>query len=236
MWNLNRTPCAQPATPRPTRRVCPSCRAWSTTTKSPRGRWTTPSASPRECTQSPTSGPHAIRPGQADADCPPMGARSGSTPSSRCRRSVPRLLPDRAPTMKTYGLILADNGSNWYFQGTADRAGPTPRSTSSSRSRPARSSRSTSRAYGDPELRPGPPARHRRLRAALRRAAALGRYSPRARAGLAQVSSTRKLSRAQASAQRRRARASAGAPKVVGDPDVVDQTRRAMLLPDPPLR
>jgi hypothetical protein len=23
-------------------------------------------------------------------------------------------------TMKTYGLILADNGSNWYFQGTAD--------------------------------------------------------------------------------------------------------------------
>ncbi len=23
--------------------------------------------------------------------------------------------------MKTYGLILADNGSNWYFGGTADR-------------------------------------------------------------------------------------------------------------------
>ena len=23
--------------------------------------------------------------------------------------------------MKTYGLILADNGSNWYFQGTSDR-------------------------------------------------------------------------------------------------------------------
>ena len=22
--------------------------------------------------------------------------------------------------MKTYGLILADNGSNWYFQGTTD--------------------------------------------------------------------------------------------------------------------
>jgi hypothetical protein len=22
--------------------------------------------------------------------------------------------------MKTYGMILADNGSNWYFQGTAD--------------------------------------------------------------------------------------------------------------------
>jgi hypothetical protein len=23
--------------------------------------------------------------------------------------------------MKRYGLILADNGSNWYFQGTTDR-------------------------------------------------------------------------------------------------------------------
>jgi hypothetical protein len=23
--------------------------------------------------------------------------------------------------MKNYGLMLADNGSNWYFQGTADR-------------------------------------------------------------------------------------------------------------------
>jgi hypothetical protein len=23
-------------------------------------------------------------------------------------------------TMKTYGLILADNGSDWFFQGTAD--------------------------------------------------------------------------------------------------------------------
>jgi hypothetical protein len=22
--------------------------------------------------------------------------------------------------MKTYGMILADNGSNWYFQGTVD--------------------------------------------------------------------------------------------------------------------
>ena len=23
-------------------------------------------------------------------------------------------------TMQTYGMILADNGSNWFFQGTAD--------------------------------------------------------------------------------------------------------------------
>ena len=28
--------------------------------------------------------------------------------------------------MKTYGLILADNGSPWYFQGAAAPRGPTP--------------------------------------------------------------------------------------------------------------
>ena len=28
-------------------------------------------------------------------------------------------------TMKTYGLILADNGSNWFFQGTEDYTTPT---------------------------------------------------------------------------------------------------------------
>ena len=26
--------------------------------------------------------------------------------------------------MKTYGLVLADNGSPWYFQGTADKRWP----------------------------------------------------------------------------------------------------------------
>jgi hypothetical protein len=26
--------------------------------------------------------------------------------------------------MKTYGLVLADNGTPWYFQGTADRRWP----------------------------------------------------------------------------------------------------------------
>ena len=26
--------------------------------------------------------------------------------------------------MKTYGMILADNGSNWYFQGTQDNGWP----------------------------------------------------------------------------------------------------------------
>jgi hypothetical protein len=58
----------------------------------------------------------------ADPGYPPMGARfrlraSFRLPPSRCAR--PCQVVVRA--MKTYGLILADNGSNWYFQGTADR-------------------------------------------------------------------------------------------------------------------
>ena len=55
-------------------------------------------------------------------DYPPMGARfrlkaSFRLPESRCARACQVVIT----AMKTYGLILADNGSNWYFQGTADR-------------------------------------------------------------------------------------------------------------------
>jgi hypothetical protein len=55
-------------------------------------------------------------------DYPPMGARfrlsAGFTlPASECAAACQVVIQ----AMKTYGLILADNGSNWYFQGTADR-------------------------------------------------------------------------------------------------------------------
>jgi hypothetical protein len=55
-------------------------------------------------------------------DVPPMGARfrlkaGFRLPPSRCATACQTVV--RA--MKTYGLILADNGSNWYFGGTADR-------------------------------------------------------------------------------------------------------------------
>jgi hypothetical protein len=58
----------------------------------------------------------------SNADYPPMGARfrlkaSFQLPASNC--SKPCQVVIRA--MKTYGLILADNGSNWFFQGTTDR-------------------------------------------------------------------------------------------------------------------
>lgn len=58
----------------------------------------------------------------SNAHYPPMGARfrlraSFSLPASRCARACQVVIT----AMKTYGLILADNGSNWYFQGTTDR-------------------------------------------------------------------------------------------------------------------
>jgi hypothetical protein len=53
---------------------------------------------------------------------PPMGARfrlkaGFRLPRSRCAGPCQTVIT----AMKTYGLILADNGSNWYFGGTADR-------------------------------------------------------------------------------------------------------------------
>jgi hypothetical protein len=53
---------------------------------------------------------------------PPMGARFRLSArfhlsASKCAKPCQVVVQ----AMKTYGLILADNGSDWYFQGTADR-------------------------------------------------------------------------------------------------------------------
>jgi hypothetical protein len=58
-----------------------------------------------------------------DTSLPPMGARfrlKASFDISRFSAQTQVVL--RA--MQTYGLVLADNGSPWYFQGTADNAWP----------------------------------------------------------------------------------------------------------------
>ncbi|MGA2924902.1 MAG: hypothetical protein ABSG43_02720 [Solirubrobacteraceae bacterium] len=57
----------------------------------------------------------------SSADYPPMGARfrlsaAFTLPASQCSTPCQAVVQ----AMKTYGLILADNGSNWYFQGTSD--------------------------------------------------------------------------------------------------------------------
>jgi hypothetical protein len=75
-----------------------------------------------DCTQESYVWPARHEAGQANDQCPPMGARfrlnaSFTLPASECAAFCRTVLT----TMKTYGLILADNGSNWYFQGTADR-------------------------------------------------------------------------------------------------------------------
>jgi hypothetical protein len=53
---------------------------------------------------------------------PPMGARfrlraGFHLSAAQCSRACQVVIT----AMKTYGLILADNGSNWYFQGATDR-------------------------------------------------------------------------------------------------------------------
>lgn len=74
-----------------------------------------------DCTQESYLWPARHEAGQNNSSCPPMGARfrlnaSFTLPASQCSAFCQTVLT----TMKTYGLILADNGSNWYFQGTAD--------------------------------------------------------------------------------------------------------------------
>ena len=74
-----------------------------------------------QCTDQAFVWPARHEAGQANPSCPPMGARfrlsaNFSLPASSCASICQTVLT----TMRTYGLILADNGSNWFFQGTAD--------------------------------------------------------------------------------------------------------------------
>lgn len=60
---------------------------------------------------------------ESDPAYPPMGARfrlKASFPLSGYRADTVVVLQ----AMQTYGLVLADNGSPWYFQGTADKRWP----------------------------------------------------------------------------------------------------------------
>lgn len=60
----------------------------------------------------------------SNPDYPPMGARfrlDADFPTDGYRADTVVVLE----AMKTYGLVLADNGSPWFFQGTADRSWPT---------------------------------------------------------------------------------------------------------------
>jgi hypothetical protein len=74
-----------------------------------------------DCTQESYIWPARHEAGQPDSNCPPMGARfrldsNFNLPASECYAMCQTVIR----TMKTYGMIVADNGSNWFFQGTAD--------------------------------------------------------------------------------------------------------------------
>jgi hypothetical protein len=58
--------------------------------------------------------------GVNDPECPPMGARFRLTADFGLDGFGPRARTILR-AMQRYGLMVADNGSNWYFQGTRDR-------------------------------------------------------------------------------------------------------------------
>ena len=73
-----------------------------------------------ECTRNRHVWPARHDAGVNDTSCPPMGARF----RMKARFDVSRFGPKAQVVMramKHYGLIVADNGSNWYFQGTMDK-------------------------------------------------------------------------------------------------------------------
>ncbi len=78
-----------------------------------------------ECTDDSYIWPARHEAGSCGADYPPMGARfrlsAGFSASKICKAGSPYCaqLAVVITAMQHYGLILADNGSNWYFQGSA---------------------------------------------------------------------------------------------------------------------
>jgi len=78
-----------------------------------------------QCTDDAYIWPARHQAGSCGADYPPMGARfrlSASFSASQiCKAGSPYCsqLAVVIRAMQHYGLILADNGSNWYFQGSA---------------------------------------------------------------------------------------------------------------------
>jgi hypothetical protein len=71
------------------------------------------------CTRRSYLWPARHQAGESDGRCPPMGARFRLKRGFSMRRFGPHAkVIVRA--MKRYGMIVADNGSDWYFQGTVD--------------------------------------------------------------------------------------------------------------------
>jgi hypothetical protein len=78
----------------------------------------------------PTTSTHYLWPARHEAgsessvDYPPMGARFRLEAGYRIPSGFTKDTRTVLQAMKTYGLILADNGSSWYFQGEASSKWP----------------------------------------------------------------------------------------------------------------
>jgi hypothetical protein len=72
-----------------------------------------------ECTRNRHLWPARHDAGVADTSCPPLGARFRMKAGFDLSRFGPKAQVIMQ-AMKHYGLIVADNGSKWYFQGTMD--------------------------------------------------------------------------------------------------------------------
>ncbi len=103
-----------------------------------------PPTSPRRAP--PVAGPPRRRLDEQPIAYPPMGARFRLKAGFSTRRALGATPARWSRAMKTYGLVLADNGSPWFFQGeqNAQLAGPADRGPQD-RSRPRPSSPSTPR-------------------------------------------------------------------------------------------
>ena len=73
-----------------------------------------------DCTTDRYAWPARHEAGVSDRRCPPMGARFRLKSSFSLAAFGPAA-QTVLRAMKRYGLMLADNGSDWYFQGTVDR-------------------------------------------------------------------------------------------------------------------
>jgi hypothetical protein len=71
------------------------------------------------CTHDAYIWPARHRAGTSDRRCPPMGARFRLRASFDVSSFGPNVRVV-LKAMKRYGMIVADNGSDWYFQGTVD--------------------------------------------------------------------------------------------------------------------
>ncbi len=113
--------CAPTAGPPPTPPACRSSPAWSATTKSPAGTIDHAIRVTFDSTRNAWVHPASHCAGDtSNPDAPPMGLRLrlkagyGLGGFSGHAKAI-------AVALKRYGLIVADNGSNWFFSGSSDR-------------------------------------------------------------------------------------------------------------------